>query len=96
MANPNSENAPGQNKSFSIVVNGRPRTITQQHLTYTEVVKLAFPDAVFGENIVYTVAYSFPHGGHGGNGGHDGSLTEGEKVPVKEGMVFNVGRSDKS
>ena len=89
MNNSHSEQAPGQNKVTVITVNGRQKEVTGHKITYVEVVKLAFPDAQFDENIIYTVAYANPHG-------KDGTLVKGEDVSVKEGMVFNVSKTNRS
>lgn len=89
MSSTHSEQAEGQNKVKTIIVNGRPREVTEHKLTYLEVVELAFPGAQPAPNIVYTVTYSNPHG-------HDGSLVEGQDVVVKDGMIFNVARTDQS
>lgn len=76
-------------KTYSIFVNGRPREVTDHKLTYLQVVQLAFPGEVPTETIVFTVTYSNPHG-------RDGTLTEGHSVPVKDGMIFNVRKTDRS
>lgn len=77
-------------KTYSIIVNGRPRTVTEHSQTYLQIVRLAFPDAQLAENIVYTITYSHRHEGH------DGSLVDGQTVKIKDGMIFNVTRTDKS
>ena len=89
MSNEHSEQAPGQNKTFSIIVNGRPREVTDHKLTYLQVVQLAFPGEQPSEGIIYTVTFSNPHG-------NDGSLVEGKDVVIKDGIIFNVDRTDKS
>jgi hypothetical protein len=89
MSNSHSDQAPGQNKTFTIIVNGRQREVTDHKLTYQQVVKLAFPDDQPDPNIVYTVAYANPHG-------KDGTLAEGQDVQIKEGMVFNVTKTNRS
>lgn len=81
--------APGQNKTFKIIVNGRPREVADHRLTYQQVVHLAFPDDQPDPNLVYTVAYANPHG-------KDGTLVDGEDVPVKDGMIFNVTKTNRS
>lgn len=85
----NSENAPGQNKTYSIVVNGRPRTITEQKLSYVEAVNLAYPGEQPSELISFTVTYSNPHG-------KDGSLVAGQQTKVHDGMIVNVHKTDRS
>lgn len=74
--------------NIHVVVNGEHREVSQAHLTFDEVCKLAFPDGPFGENIIYTVTYS--------THGRDGSLVSGENVEVVNGMIFHVGNTDKS
>jgi hypothetical protein len=54
-------------------------------------VKLAFPTPPPGESIVYTVTYRKGEGHK-----PEGTLTEGERVKVKDGMIFNVTATDKS
>lgn len=84
-----SKHAPGQDKTYSIIVNARPREVTEHKLTYLQVVQLAFPGEQPSERIVYTVTYSNLHG-------KDGSLVDGQNVTIKNGTIFNVDRTDKS
>lgn len=78
-------------RKFKIIVNGREKTVEKTVLTYREVVFLAFPDAVFDEKTVYTVTYA-----EGPRENPEGSMVEGQSVQLKNKMVFNVVRSDKS
>ena len=78
-------------KSTIIIVNGRPKEVTAKELSFMEVVRLAFDDAVFNETTIYTVTFKRGHGNK-----PEGTLVEGESVKVKEGMIFNVARTDKS
>lgn len=80
---------PHHNKTYTIIVNGRRREVSQHKLTYLEVVQLAFPGEQPTETIVFTVTYSNPHG-------RDGTLVAGEEVVVKDGMIFNVRKTDQS
>ena len=80
---------PKHSKNFSIIVNGRRREVEEHKLTYIEVVQLAFPGEEPSEQIIFTVTFSNRHG-------KEGSLVAGEKVRIKNGMVFNVDRTDKS
>ena len=89
MKNQNTELAPGQNKIYDIVINGRPRQVTEHKLTYLEVVHLAYPGEQPTDQIVFTVTYSNPHG-------KDGSMVEGDTVVIKDGIIFNVRKTDKS
>ena len=81
---------PGKNKTFTIFVNGRERTVEKDKLTYQEVVELAF-GSVGGSNIIYTVTYKRGHGNK-----PEGILTEGECVKLKNKMKFDVTATDKS
>lgn len=78
-----------QEKTITIVVNGRHREVTEHKLTYQQVIKLAFPDDQSDANTVYTVAYANPHG-------KDGTLVDGQEVVVKDGMSFNVTKTSRS
>lgn len=81
--------APGQH--FTIIVNGREKIVTQHELSYVDVVRLAFDNPQFNENIVYTVTYK-----RGPDDRREGTMVEGDTVKVKPGMIFNVTRTDKS
>ena len=76
---------------FTIVVNGRRRTVSTNALTFDEIVALAYDKPPQGEFICFTITY---------RGGvctqPEGMLVEGESVEIKEGMVFNVTFTDKS
>ncbi len=77
-------------KTLTIIVNGREKVVTSKELTFDEVVDLAFEDPQRGENIVFTITYRRAHGNK------EGSLLEAQSVKVKDGMIFNVTRTDKS
>lgn len=89
MSDNHSDQAPGQNKTTIIIVNGRHREFVGQKIAYSQVVKLAFPDDQSDSNIEYTVAFANPHG-------KDGTLVNGQDVHVKEGMIFNVTKTNRS
>ena len=76
-------------KNVTIKVNGRPRVVEKRRHTYREIAALAYPNPDF-ERFNYTITYL-----HGVDGA-EGDLVEGETIMVKNGMVFNVRRSDKS
>ena len=80
---------PHHDKTYTIIVNGHRREVTHHKLTYIEVVQLAFPGEMPTETIVFTVTYSNPRG-------KDGTLVAGEEVVVKDGMIFNVRKTDQS
>ena len=89
MSNSNSSQTPSHNKSITIIVNGRKREVTEGKMSYEEIVKLAFPDDPSNQDFDFTVAYANPHG-------KDGELVPGQEVHVKEGMVFNVTKTNRS
>jgi hypothetical protein len=89
MPNSNSTHAHGQNKTYSIIVNGRQREVSSRQLSYSEVVSIAFQNDQPDPNVLYTVAYANPHG-------KDGTLAEGQDVHVKNGMSFNVSKTSRS
>lgn len=86
------ENEKAQAKTVTIIVNGRPKEVTQKELSFEDVVNLAFDSAPpRGENIVITVTFS-----RGDEGRKEGSLLPGERVKVKKDMILNVTATDKS
>ena len=78
-----SEQAPGQNKTYSIIVNGRLREVTGKSISYRDVIQLAFPDDQSNDAIEYTVAYA-------NSNGKDGTLVEGQTTHIKEGMIGDL------
>jgi hypothetical protein len=78
-------------KLITIVVNGRKKETAVRALNFEEVVRLAFEDAVFNDVTIYTITFKRGHGDR-----PEGTLVEGEAVKLKEGMIFNVARTDKS
>jgi hypothetical protein len=81
----------GHEKQFEIIVNGRKQLVDDRELSFREVVTIAFPNPVFDDNTIYTVDYK-----RGPDHHPQGSLTEGQSVKVKKGMILNVARSNKS
>lgn len=81
----------GQSKDFTIIVNGRQKVVTTKELSFSEIVALAFDNPPTGQNIVFTITYRRGEGNK-----PEGSLVEGEKIKIKEGMIFNVTATNKS
>lgn len=78
-------------KPTTIIVNGRPREVTDKEIAFEALVALAFNNSPpTGENIVITVTYSK------GEDGKQGTLLPGQTVKVKKDMVVNVTATDKS
>jgi len=75
-----------------IDVNTREIEYPEKEIGFRQVVKLAFPDAEFDGRFVYTVTYT-----KGPEQNPKGSLTDNDrKIFVKNKMVFDVERADKS
>lgn len=84
-----SGDAPGHDRVYSIIVNGRPRSTTEDKLSYIKAVQLAYPGEQPSDTISFTVTYSNPHG-------KDGSLVDGQETKVHDGMILNVHKTDRS
>lgn len=53
---------PAQLKEITIIVNGRKKIVTKKHLSFNEIVALAFDPVPTGPNIMFTITYR--HGPH--------------------------------
>lgn len=78
-------------KEYHIIVNTEPKSVDKAVLIFAEVVAIAFPTPMAGENVIYTVTYK-----HAVAPMPKGSLSKGESVTVKNGTIFNVTETDKS
>lgn len=79
-------------KEYTVYVNTRATKIpAKELLSFREIVAFAFPNPQFAENIVYTVTYRRGEGNK-----PEGTLVDGESVKPKEGMIFDVTRTDRS
>lgn len=78
-------------KGFSIVVNGRKKTVEEEELTFDQVVGLAFENPPTGKYICFTITYR-----NAGGRKPEGTLIEGQLVKVRDGTIFNVSVTDKS
>lgn len=90
---PDHPTKPEHPNRITILVNGEEKMLLPhvEKISYEEIVKLAYGILPTNPNTIYTVAYS-----NGPSSNVKGTLTKGRSVWVKEGMVFNVGKSDKS
>lgn len=77
--------------SITIVVNGRPRTVHKRSLSFTELVKIAFPDTQPAPNTIFTIVFK-----NGPDENPQGSLVEGQSVALNDRMIINVTKTDKS
>jgi multiubiquitin len=77
-------------KTFTVIVNGQEKKVTQETLTFTAVVALAFNPVPSGPNILFTVTF------RNAKEPREGTLVEGQSVEIKNGTIFNVTQTDKS
>lgn len=78
-------------KPVTIIINTRRYEVRKTILSFEELAQLAYPDSPGGENVSFTITYRKGHGNK-----PEGSLVAGQSVKIKEGMIFNVIRTDKS
>ena len=78
-------------RDLTIIVNTREKDWDKKEISYQDVIILAFDSYSDDANILYTVAYS-----RGPEQNHEGTMVKGQSVKVKNEMVFNVTRTDKS
>lgn len=78
-------------KTITINVNGRPHEAEKGELTFEQVVELAYPGDPGGELITFTVLYR-----RGTGNKPQGTLASGDSVKLKDGMLFDVTRTDRS
>jgi hypothetical protein len=81
----------GKPKAYKITVNGRQKEVSTKTLTFDQVVALAFNPVPSGPNVQFTVTYR-----KGPRKNHEGSMTEGETVRIRDGMIFDVTETNKS
>ncbi len=77
-----------ENKPNNIIINARPKKFDGDRITYSDVVELAFPDSV-DPGVVYTVSYVGPHI-------PDGTLVENQSVAIRNGVKFDVIKTNRS
>jgi hypothetical protein len=75
---------------IEIIVNGRPRVVLGQTVTFEQIVQLAFPD-LHNPNSVFSVTYR-----KAASTPPEGELGAGGVVKIKKGTIFNVTQTDKS
>lgn len=78
-------------RPFTIIVNGREKTVSELELSTDDLVQLAFENPPTGQYICFTITY---RRGPGNN--PEGTLDEGETIRLNKGMIFNVTATDKS
>ena len=78
-------------KTYNIVVNARPHSWAEDHISFAEVVTLAYGTEASDPNKSFTVSYR-----KSANNKHDGTLAEGDSVKIKDGTVFSVTSTTRS
>lgn len=76
---------------ITIVVDATQFEVTKEVLTYAEVVTLVNPDYPQHPEVTYSVTYM-----RGPHENHEGTLSPGGSVRIKNGMVFRVSRTGQS
>jgi hypothetical protein len=77
--------------TYTIVVNGRQQITTADELNYDKVVKLADPNPPTGPDVLISVTYR-----RGTGDKPEGTLSPGQIVRLKDGMIFDVVITNKS
>lgn len=78
-------------KNVIIIINGREHEVEKKKISFEELIILSFGEYKPNENTAYTVTYS-----KGIDKKPKGQLVAGDEVMIKEGMIFNVSRTNKS
>ncbi len=87
---PDSQSQAKHEHEATVIINGRSVIVTARELTFDQVVELS--ELPTGPNIVFTITYRRGEGNK-----PEGSMVEGgDPVKVKDGMIFNVDRTDRS
>lgn len=93
LARPEIENFYSVSKHFKVelIVNGRLKQWTEKTITFEQVIDLALGTYDPNPNRVYTVTYD-----KGPHENPEGSMVKGDKVFIKNKMIFNATATDKS
>lgn len=78
-------------KLVSFWLNGTLKSLKKGRYSFIDIVKLAFPNAVFGETKCYTVGWD-----QGPRNQEAGELFKGDELRIIEGVVIDVSATDKS
>lgn len=82
----------GNDKIYTIIVNGREKTFDSKIISFEQIVILAFGEYSTNPNTTYTITFF-----KGGNDNRpEGTIIEGETMKLKDGTIFNVTATDKS
>jgi len=84
-------NGHGNGNSNTIIVNGREYSWNEKEISFVQVIELFFGTFDNSPGAAYTVAFKRGQGNK-----PEGVLNFGESVKVKDKMIFNATRTDKS
>lgn len=77
-------------KDYRIIVNGQPKTVESEAVSFDDVTKLAYPTPPFPDTM-FIVTF------RNAKKPKEGTLVEGQSVEVKkDGTIFNVKATDRS
>ncbi len=82
-------NGVGNDKDFMIIINAEQHTVNDKKVSYMDILGLV--DKQIDDRQMHTVTYE-----RGAHGQVTGTLSLGQDVVVKDGMVFNVETTNKS
>lgn len=80
-----------ESKLVTIIINGTPKVVEKERLSFDEIVTLAFETPPTGEGVDFTIHYTKGHSDK-----PKGTLPKGQSVKVKEGMEFDVTPTNRS
>lgn len=78
-------------KEVTIIVNGKNYVVEKGKMSFEQIITLAFESYEPNPNIAYTVSYS-----KGPGRKPKGQMVEGDKVNIKDGMIFNASKTNRS
>lgn len=85
----NDNEAPGQNKELTIIVNGRDFTWTEKKISFEQVLGLI--GVIETDKVYYMITYS-----KGDDKEPKGEITKTKDAKVKDGMIINAKPNNKS
>ncbi|SMG42682.1 Multiubiquitin [Marivirga sericea] len=91
LARPGIENFVLSNRNYILIISGKEREWTKAEISFKEVIELRFGECIDDGKRSYSVTYS-----RGPKENISGSMISGDKVFVKNKMIFNVTPTDKS
>lgn len=78
-------------KEVTIIVNGKNCVVEKGKISFEQIITIAFGSYEPNPDVAYTVTYS-----KGPGKKPKGQMVEGDKVNVKDGMIFNASKTNRS